>query len=338
MQMTRKQKMLLTALAGIAGLLLIGVIALALLGGSGTKVPKEPTLPGATPSPVPSPTVAPSPTPSATPYRLPLVPKGTGATPENTPPAEQTGFPEQTPIGQTRETPVPATDSPSPEAGAKEREGVYSGQQKEFMAIGTQNGEAIAVLLVQVKPPDVTVLAIPCETLAPVYTLGADCRVERVDTAPLMRASARAETAQEGCWNLIWAVKNLTGYRAPQYLCVDFACMEAFFSYAPKIETDGGEITLAVFTDALNASGEERARRMAQLGVGAARYLMKVSLWELPGFKNATRGAFSSSLSVFELISLLHSLKSATDFEIEVLSTEQKTGGRVLSASAEMPF
>ena len=329
MQMTRKQKMLLTALAGAAGLLLIGVIALMLLGGTGTKVPDEPPLPSATPSPVPSPTATPSPTPSATPYRLPLVPEGTETTPGITPP-------ERTPPAPTERT--PAADSPSPEARAKEREGVYSGQQKEFMAIGTQNGEAIAVLLVQVKPPDVTVLAIPCETLAPVYTLGANCRVERVDTAPLMMASARAETAQEGCWNLIWAVKNLTGYRAPQYLCVDFACMEAFFSYAPKLVTDEGEITLAVFSDALNASGEERARKLAQLGVGAARYLMEVSLWELPGFKNATRGAFSSSLSVFELISLLHSLKSASDFRIEVLSTEQKTDGRVLSASAVVPF
>ena len=83
---------------------------------------------------------------------------------------------------------------------------------------------------------------------------------------------------------------------------------------------------------------EERARKLAHLGVGAARYLMEVSLWELPGFKNATRGAFSSSLSVFELISLLHSLKSASDFRIEVLSTEQKTDGRVLSASAVVPF
>ncbi len=324
MQMTRKQKMLLTALAAAAGLLLIGVIALMVLGTGGTAVPDEPPAPTVPPTEIPTPTVLPVPTVAPTPYRLPLVPEGTGATPESTPsaPTERT----------------PAEDSPSPEVRATEREGVYGGQQKEFMAIGTQNGEAIAVLLAQVKPPLVTVLAIPCETLAPVYTLGENCRVERVDTAPLMTASARAETVQEGCWNLIWAVKNLTGYRAPQYLCVDFACMEAFFSYAPKMKTDEGEITFAVFSDALNASGEERARKMAQLGVGAAQYLMEVSLWELPGFKNATRDAFSSSLSVFELISLLHSLKSATDFRIEVLSTEQKTGGRVLSASAVVPF
>ena len=327
MQMTRKQKMLLTALAGVAGLLLIGVIALMLLGGTGTKVPDEPPLPSATPSPVPSPTATPSPTPSATPYRLPLVPEGTETTPGITPP-------ERTPPAPTERT--PAANSPSPEARAKEREGVYSGQQKEFMAIGTQNGEAIAVLLVQVKPPDVTVLAIPCETLAPVYTLGANCRVERVDTAPLMMASARAETAQEGCWNLIWAVKNLTGVQPPHHLCVDLSCMDAFFDFVPALETDSGAIDRDAFSAIMNDSSGSRAARFASLGVGVVKCLSKVSLWELPAFKSATKGAFSSSLSVLELLSLMRMLKSVTTFSVSVYTEKAASAPNAARESTDM--
>ena len=326
MQMTRKQKTLLFALGGAAGVLILCVIVLLILGGKGAAVPEEPVAPTIRPTDTPIPSATPSPTVAPTPYRLPLVPEGTGSAPENTP---------NTFAGTPTVSP---TESPAPELSAQEREGVYNGAQKEFMAIGTQNGEAIAVLLVRVKPPDVTVLAIPCETLAPVYTLGPGCRVEQVDTAPLMKASARAETAQEGCWNLIWAVKNLIGYRAPQYLCVDFACMEAFFSFAPKLPTEEGEITLAVFRQALNQSGEARAKEMARLGVGAAQYLMQVSLWELPGFRSATRGAFSSSLSVFELLSLLRAMRNVSAYHVEVLSTEEQNGERVLSASAVLPF
>ena len=192
-------------------------------------------------------------------------------------------------------------------------------------------------MLVQVKPPKATVLALPCEVLAPVYTLGEGCTVEHVETAPLSAATARAPSLKEGCWNLIWAVKNVTGYQAPEYLCVDFACMESFFAFAPAIPTESGTITLESFQAALKESGAVRAQQMGAFGVGAAQYLLKVSLWELPGFKTATRDAFSSSLSVLSLFSLLRSLRSVTEFSLSVLPAEQ-TDGVWLYTGTDVPI
>lgn len=330
MHLTRKQTILIVTLSGVAALLIVGLILL--LGHLNRRdpIPDEPALPEPTASPEPTPaptpeeTPAPFDTPAPTPYYLPLVPDGTTAA---------------TPLPATPEpTPSPAPTA-EPEAQAPRihpspREGIYNDQIREFMAIGTQNGEAIAVLLVHVEPPDASVVAIPSETLATVYRLGSDASIEEVLAAPVGTATASAATAREGCWNLVWAVKNLTGYRAPAYLCVDFDCMERFFSFVPSL--DG--IDYAAFCDMLTHSGETRAQDMAEVGVGAVRFLGKVSLWELPAFRSATRGAFSSSLSILELLSLMSSLKEVNQFSVSVLPTEYKDGVRTLSDAAKLPF
>ena len=240
--------------------------------------------------------------------------------------------PSASPSAKVTGTPEAAGIPPGP------RDGVYNDEIKEFMAIGTQNGEAIAVLLVRAEPPKATVVAIPCETQAAVYTLGKNAKIERVDPAPIGTATARAESAREGCWNLIWAVKNLTGYRAPAYLCVDFACMEAFFSFAPDMTADGMKIDPDVFSEMLNEPDEQRAESMAQFGVGIVQYLGKASLWELPAFRSATRGAFTSSLSIYELLLLMGDLKKVNSFTVAVLPTQIKDGVRLLSDAAKLPF
>ena len=170
------------------------------------------------------------------------------------------------------------------------------------------------------------------------YTLGKNAGIERVDDAPLSTATARAESAREGCWNLVWAVKNLLGYRAPAYLCVDFSCMEAFFSFAPDLAADGVKIDLDAFLQMLNEPDEQRAESMAQFGVGIVQYLGKAKLWELPAFRSATRGAFTSSLSIYELLRLMNDLKKVTGFKVAVLPTQIKDGVRVLSDAAKLPF
>lgn len=327
MELNRRQKILLISLGGVALLLLVGMVFWIVTAQTGDPVPTEPPLPSFTSDPTPtaepSETPSPNPTPSPTPYRLPLVPQGGSVQTE----------PQRTP-------------APSPEAQATLQKpqiktdahlGAYRSDQKEFLAIGTQNGEAVAVLLVQVKPPETTVIALPCETLAPVYTLGEDCQIQRVDTAPLKTATALAESGREGCWNLIWAIKNLTGYQAPEYLCVDLGCMDTFFAFVPKLETESGTITHAVFLDVLNDSGASRAERLGKLGVGAVQYLKKVSLWELPDFRNATRDAFISSLSISELLFLMHNLRSVTRFSVSVPSVEPLGDGLILSDAA-IPF
>ena len=333
MQLSRKQTILIVTLSGVAVLLLVGLLLLLYRFKKSEPIPKEPSVPSAAPTetpetPSPSPTPAPTETPAPTPYFLPLVPGGT--LPSASPlPAAPSFSP----------SPAPASGSPQAEgAPPRQRDGVYNDQIKEFMAIGTQNGEAIAVLLVRVAPPEPTIVAIPSETLTTVYTLGSNASVERVDAAPLKTATARAENAREGCWNLVWAVKNLLGYRAPEYLCVDFSCMDAFFSFAPTLFADGAMIDLDTFMRMLDEPDETRAASMAQFGVGLVQYLNEVSLWDLPAFKKATRGAFSSSLSVFELLGLMADLKKTETFTIAVLPTELKNGVRMLSDAAVLPF
>lgn len=329
MHLTRKQTILIVTLSGVAVLLLVGFLIFWTYFRKSDPIPAEPSLPSATETPSPSPSPTPSPTPTETPpptpYYLPLVPNGAANAP-STIPATPAASPSQTPAG-------------SPEAaGRPAREGVYNDESKEFMAIGTQDGEAIAVLLVQVKPPKVTVAAIPCETLSTVYTLGKDAKVTRVDTAPIRTATARAESEREGCWNLIWAVKNCTGYRAPAFLCVDFACMEAFFSFASELPAEGAKIDLDTFQRIINERDEARAKDLAELGVDVVKYLSRVSLWELPAFKSATRGSFTSSLSILDLLKLMGDLRKSDAFSVFVLPTKPKDGFRVLSETAQMPF
>ena len=324
MQLSRKQTILIVTLSAVAVLLLVGLLLFLQYFRRSDPAPPDPSLPPApaapTPEITPSPTPAPTETPSPTPYYLPLVPEGAAHTPA------------------VLSTPT-ASPSPAPVAEATHpRDGVYSEQVKEFMAIGTQNGEAIAVLLVHAAPPEAIVAAIPVETAATVYTLGKDASIASVDTAPLRTATARAESTREGCWNLVWTVKNLLGYRAPAYLCMDFGCMEAFFSFAPELPADGAGIDLDRFVEMLNEPDETRARDMAQLGVGIVKYLDRVSLWDLPAFRKATRGAFTSSLSVFELLGLMGDLKSIRTFTVTVLPTETKDGVRTLSDAAKLPF
>ncbi len=330
MQLSRKQIILIVSLSGVAALLIVGLILFLNYGNKRDPIPEEPAMPVLTDTPGPeiTPTATPTPlpteTPSPTPYYLPLVPEGEAQTPA--------------PTATPAPSPTSAPEAAVPRSHPDPHDGVYNDHIREFMAIGTQNGEAIAVLLVHVEPPQATVIAIPCETLAQVYTLGPDTTIERVDAAPLSSATARAETAREGCWNLIWAVKNLVGFRAPAYLCVDFNCMEAFFSFVPALSAGDTTVDLAVFRKMVAESDETRANAMALFGVGLARYLGKVSLWDIPAFRSATSGSFTSSLSVFELIALTRALRNVSEYRIAVLPTELKNDVRVLSDAASMPF
>ena len=303
MELTRKQKILLAVLGGAALLLVLGLILWIALDRSGDPVPEEPPLPSFTEAPTPTdpptPSPSPSPTASPTPYYLPLVPNGT---------VEPTKAP----------SPSPMTEAAVPAVRTEARVGTYNAERKEFAAIGTHNGAAVAVLLVKVQPPIAEITAIPAETPAQVYLLGPDAAIKGLDRVPIGSACARAVTEREGCWNLIWAIKNLTGFQPPHYLCVDLSCMDAFFSYVPSLESEDGAIDRAAFLDILHDSGDVRAARFAALGVGVVRCLSEVSLWELPSFRSATKGAFSSSLSVLELLALMRSLKAVETFTVSV--------------------
>ena len=187
MQLSRKQMILIVSLSGVAVLLLVGLLIFLTYFHQKEPVPAEPSVPPVTVTPAPTETPTPSPTqtatPQPTPYFLPLVPEGDVSAPTPVP-AEPSASPSPTGTG----TPEAAGISKNP------RDGIYNDEIKEFMAIGTQNGEAIAVLLVRVEPPKATVVAIPCETQAAVYTLGENAKVERVDPAPIGTATARAQT------------------------------------------------------------------------------------------------------------------------------------------------
>ena len=114
--------------------------------------------------------------------------------------------------------------------------------------------------------------------------------------------------------------------------------MEAFFSFASGLSAEGAEIDLNAFLRILNERDEARAKDLAELGVGVVQYLSKVSLWELPAFKSATRGSFTSSLSILELLKLMGDLRKSDAFSVFVLPTKPKDGLRVLSEAAVLPF
>lgn len=160
MHLTRKQIILIVSLAGVAVLIAVVLIAILRCGSKRDPIPQEPSLPPATQTPAPSDTPSPAPTPSATPvptpYYLPLVPEGQARTPTPAPTAVPSTAPSHVP------------DAEAPKIRPDPREGIYNDTIKEFMAIGIENGEAIAVLLVHAEPPQASIVAIPCETLAEV--------------------------------------------------------------------------------------------------------------------------------------------------------------------------
>ncbi len=299
--------------------------------------PTEPSIPaamlkeGTTKTAAPTTTPSASPTPSPTQYRLPLAPI-TSASPSASTKATAAPSPTATaaadadPLLDAAETILPALV-----------EGLYESNCKDLLVVGTENGVATAVALVRIRGDTLHVIAIPYETMGLVYTLDSACRITAITRTQIGRATLLGGTKQQQrCWNLVWTVKNLTGVRAAQWLCVDMACLPALMEATGGAQGEELLFTADNITELMDVQGEQRADLVCELATAAFYLLRGSSLWELPAIRKAAGSSVSSSLSLEQLIALARSLSSLTTIKTQSLPVEKSENSLVVQrAEAE---
>lgn len=326
---TRKQRLILLIAGGVAAALLIVILSLsACLKTPETAVPSPSPRPTFTPAPTEKPTPSPSPSPSPRPtptplYRLPLVPL-----------TEAPGSP--APSAAPAATPLP-TATPAPSA-VPEADGVFSrrfdaagalaafaqaddmhtpiapstpfplrydGTVKNFLTVGLWNDEPAAVLLVRLAPPKLTVLSIPCEDVP-------------TDGVPTPEALPKGMTPQ--AYALREQIGRRFGLTAPYTVTVELSCMPAMLAALPSVSGGGIAFDEARFTAALEKKSAERAYEMAALGVGIVDVFTRISPWELPALRGATKDKLHTELRLWELFGMAAAIRHVREYEICVLS------------------
>ena len=289
-----------------------------------SEMPPEPSLPishaTAAPSLLPSPSfeIA-SPDPDATApamYQLPLVPLWDE--------------------GETEPTLSPApTAAPQKEIQFEPMTGLYTDTCKDFLAVGIENGIATAILLVRLEGDTLTILSLPAQTLGDVYTLDKDCRIVNVSQSQIGTAVRfGGSDSNQSMWNLAWSVKNLVGFRAPQYIGLDLACLEEILSIMDGVQGGSAQYTAENCYELLYGESGMHADMAADFGAGLIRKLRDVSIWELPAMQRATRSKICSSLSARQLVALGKDFKSITSIRCELLPTLESGTSRTLDAEA----
>lgn len=273
-------------------------------GGDGETPLNEPEIPTVNPS-TPEPySAVPTPQPSLTPApvfadRLPLVPNWNSDEPVET------------------NTPPP---SESPTANFVPTLGQYDDDIKDFLAVGTENGVATAVLLVRLEGTTLYIVAIPYEAEALVYTLNSDCQITEASRLSLGLAIDRGgNDKNQQSWNLIWSVKNLIGVQVSHYLSIDLKCLPDVLNELETLSGVNADYSSANIGQYLQLSGESRAYFILDLGVGLLKKLRNVSIWELPGIQSATKGQVRSSLGTRELIALARCFQGVETIECYAL-------------------
>lgn len=301
MTLTEQHRRILIVMGSILGaLLLLLVVYLAACAPNNGANPQEPVLPSAPPErsdPPFVPTSSPTATPSPTDYRLPLVPHRSGITPA---PDEE-------------EDPTADPDAFLPPDVLSGR---YDDSCKDLLAVGLHNGVPAAILLARLEGETITVTGIPAETVAPVYTLNDALQIQNIEHTELYHAYAcggGAKNMKQGCWNLVWSVKNLTGVLVETFVCIELECLELLFTLADDPE---GARLLRSLND---TSGIARTERFNAVGLRLLNALRRVRVWELSEMQTATKDKMTASLTVRQLIALAMSFQKITVFETFVL-------------------
>lgn len=300
-----RSRFLLYTLISLAAIAIITVVICLVKCNSGGTVPlDEPVIPtaGATAPATINPSASPSPTPSTEPvaaYRLPLVPIWD----------ERTSSPAPTPSATLR-----------PTVGFQPTLGQYSSSTKDFLAVGTENGVATAILLVRMTGTQLNVLAIPHEAMALVYTLDEECKITQTSYTSLGAATVLGgQKRNQQVWNLIWAVKNLVGVQVNQYVCIELECLDDVLASVGGFEGTNQTYTPENIHMFFDSERESKTYIMLDIGVGLVKCLKGISIWELPSIQKATKGHVSSSLSTAELISMARGFQSITAIECYTL-------------------
>ncbi|MDD3401266.1 MAG: hypothetical protein PHT58_06545 [Eubacteriales bacterium] len=297
--MKRSRFWLITGVTVAAVVIIIVIICLAQCAASGSTPLNEPIIPTVDVSPdmtnVPTHTPAPSSTPMTEPvsaYRLPLAPIWDEDTPTPT---------------------VSPAVSNSPIIFREPIKGQYSSSTKDFMAVGTEDGVATAIFLVRLEGTQLSIIAIPYEALASVYTLDDECKIVSTQYTRLGEATRLGGTNKtQRYWNLIWAVKNLVGVQVSHYLCIELECLDAVLDAVGSFEGTNATYTSANIAPYLGTTREQKTYVMMDIGVGLLKRLREMSLWELPSMQKATKGCVHSSLGAMDLIPMARSLQGVT--------------------------
>ena len=314
MLLSRTQRIILLSGVGIALVLLVGLILMP-KGGGATPDPSPSPTPSATPAPTRSPTPSPTPKPTPTPqYRLPLVPLETAPSqsPSNVPTASPKA-PETPKVG----TPFPTGTSAAIEPLAAR----FDSEVRDFLAVGTQDGEPVAILIGRLAPPTLSVAAIPCEALQ-----GDGTAALAQQTAAEKNATARALAAQ---------IAERFGLVLSHSFTADLSCVDALLAAVPTVSACGLTFDTATVNAMLRSGGEARAYGFGAFGAGLCGLFSAVSPWTLPALREATRGKLQTELNLWELLGFYGALRNMTDTTVVVLPTEPSGGGLALSAEAD---
>ncbi|MCL2672631.1 MAG: hypothetical protein FWF10_11455 [Clostridiales bacterium] len=287
---------------------------------SGALPPEPSALPTAFPTPTALPLYTPPPDegidisepPS---YMLPLVPIWDDGERYNAPPTP-------TPTPQTLQTPAPMA-------------GVYDGSCKDVLLVGIHEGKAAAILLMRAKGDTLSILAIPTDTVTEVYELDSDSNILQIHRAPIGDALPLARGGgEQGLWNLVWAVRGLTGVKIPKYIGIDLSCMGEVLNALGGIQGARQTFTAENFAGLLLREGGMDASTLEDFGLGLTNTMRKVSLWELPALKKATKDKICGSLSASELIGLAMAIRGTDIMQCKQLPTRHDGGASVMDTGA----
>lgn len=247
--------------------LLVALILIACIVAGSDRAASRITLPTATPALSPAPSISPTPGATALPegYRLPLVP--IFDTPEQTTP------------------PTPSTFSP-PETEEKEVApiaGVYSEEERTFLAAGFLEGEPVALFVIRQQEDKLTALSL-CPQIESGLSLG------------------------EAIAALKKQVEEEAGIALTEYVYMDFAALPALSKAAGAEET-----YVAMGQEALSLAGEERARAMLLLGAKLFDALKDITPLNALLLQSSIPGQWGSSLKLSKLWALGSAMKKCSE-------------------------
>lgn len=277
----------------VAVVLLVALLLIACIATGGDRAASRITLPTGTPALSPAPSISPTPEATALPegYRLPLVP--IFDTPEQTmPPTPYASF----------SAPFSTFSASSPpeevEGEADPITGVYTEEERTFLAAGFLEGEPVALFVIRQQGDKLTALSL-CPKTEEGLSLG------------------------EAIAALKKQVEEEAGISLTEYVYMDFAAL-------PTLSKAAGaeEAYVAMGQEALSLAGEEQARAMLLLGAKLFDALKDISPLNALLLQSSISGQWGSSLKLSRLWGLGSAMKKCSERVLVLVpeggSAEQK--------------
>lgn len=256
----------------VAGVMLVALVLIACIVAGGDHATGRILPPSASPSTSPSPALSPTPAATSLPegYRLPLVP--IFESPQQTTP------------------PTPAASSPPVLEEADPIEGVFSEEERTFLAAGFLQGEPVALFVIRQQGDKLTALSLCPQTQGEVEEGKEDISIE------------------EGIDLLKRQVEEEAGVELKEYVYVDFAAL-------PALSKAAGEEEAYVIKgqEALGLEGEERARAMLLLGAELFDALKDITPLNALLLQGTIQGQWGSSLKLSRLWALGSAMKKCSE-------------------------